>query len=514
MKIFTFLFIFLFLTLSISLPLMVENVKAEDTYNGHLQYTVSSNSGTLTDYQVKVIFINDSLDSSGNIIYVNNMVQSDFRDIYFEDEEGEAIPFCRTTYNEDEWAIYWVKMPTITEEDNTLNVYYGSATAEYKGNGNETFIEFCSFDDCCDEDYGNSWSDFDCNDTYASRLFFAGQTDEGWPHTGENRWNRRYINLEDTADGEGLSVGVSISHEGAVYDYQDNDMYFWFGLSDDNRTNAETSFNEKFLGTKMNCEENNGSAYLRGVYYDETTLYESTQYKYIDLHYFWEIETSIYDDNFKTVLQNGSSNYTSTTDISASTPPDYDFFVFGWRETLDGGPLMDRPYHSGLLDSIYTRQYVYPEPTLTLTYSFEVDFEWTIVEQNYTEYGFTYHIVNFTDITNTTGLTIDNWIWDLGNGEVISGIFPNFKNVSTRYEQEWNTSLYNESERKINVTLTLCNFTIEYEQSKTEQISLPRINPSTDYIDFSWMNLLPVVAVIILILLLVAVVIKLVGGVI
>jgi len=145
---------------------------------------------------------------------------------------------------------------------------------------------------------------------------------------------------------------------------------------------------------------------------------------------------------------------------------------------------------------------------------FDIDFNWTIVEQNYTEYGFTYHIVNFSDITNVTSLTIDNWIWDLGNGEVISGIFPYFKNVSTRYEQKWNTSLYNESAREINVTLTLCNFTSDYEASVTKQISLPRINPSTDYIDFSWMNLLPVIAVIILILLLVAVVIKLVGGVI
>ena len=96
----------------------------------------STNTNTLTNYQVEVTLNTQALISAGQM-------QADCADIRFENSSGNLLPYwiesgCNTTSTQ-----IWVKVDTIAASTNTtIYLYYGALNAAPESNGHTTFNYF------------------------------------------------------------------------------------------------------------------------------------------------------------------------------------------------------------------------------------------------------------------------------------------------------------------------------------------------------------------------------------
>ncbi len=96
----------------------------------------STNTSTLTNYQVKVTLNTQALITAGEM-------RSDCADIRFTDSSGNLLQYwleggCNTSTTQ-----IWVKIPSITASANTIiYLYYGSPNAVSTSNGGATFNYF------------------------------------------------------------------------------------------------------------------------------------------------------------------------------------------------------------------------------------------------------------------------------------------------------------------------------------------------------------------------------------
>ena len=107
------------------------------------EHTLSA-TPTLTDYQVKVLVHYGTGTNAGDSVYCNSHCRGDFNDIRFEDSTGAALPHWREMYAEYDYAIFWVRMPTI-DAATTLVIKYGNADAASESNPITTFVFFDDF---------------------------------------------------------------------------------------------------------------------------------------------------------------------------------------------------------------------------------------------------------------------------------------------------------------------------------------------------------------------------------
>jgi hypothetical protein len=100
----------------------------------------SSNSSSLSDYQVLVTLDTQSLISAGKM-------RSDGGDIRFTDSDGVTLLnyWVESGINTSSTKI-WVKVPSIpANSTKTIYVYYGNSSATDQSNGNNTFLFFDDF---------------------------------------------------------------------------------------------------------------------------------------------------------------------------------------------------------------------------------------------------------------------------------------------------------------------------------------------------------------------------------
>jgi hypothetical protein len=97
----------------------------------------SSNSSSLTDYQVQVTV---SYDSDMN---------SDFSDLRFTDSDGTTeLDYWIEDYTSETSATVWVEVPSISASSTKdIYIYYGNSSASSASNGENTFTAFDNFDD-------------------------------------------------------------------------------------------------------------------------------------------------------------------------------------------------------------------------------------------------------------------------------------------------------------------------------------------------------------------------------
>ncbi|MCD6583645.1 MAG: DUF2341 domain-containing protein [Candidatus Omnitrophica bacterium] len=110
---------------------------------------VGSTAGTVSDYQIRIKVHYGSGTDSGEDVYLNGKCQSDFGDIRFTDSDGVTeLPYWMEEKVDGDYAIFWVKVPSIPANPNTatIYIYYGKPNATTTSNGDDTFIFFDDFE--------------------------------------------------------------------------------------------------------------------------------------------------------------------------------------------------------------------------------------------------------------------------------------------------------------------------------------------------------------------------------
>ncbi|MCD6125854.1 MAG: DUF2341 domain-containing protein [Thaumarchaeota archaeon] len=111
--------------------------------------TIQENVGQdLTDYQIKLIIHYGSGTDLGSDIYLNEKCKSDFGDIRFTDVNGNLLAYCIEEKTDGDYAIFWVKIPSIPANGTTdIYIYYGNPDAIYDGNPEQVFELFDDFEE-------------------------------------------------------------------------------------------------------------------------------------------------------------------------------------------------------------------------------------------------------------------------------------------------------------------------------------------------------------------------------
>jgi len=108
-------------------------------------HTISGSSSLLTDYQIRFKVWNTTGTDSGENVYLGNNVQPDFRDIRFTTTDNTVLPYWVQETGAN-YAVVWVKVPSIPVTGTQLYLYYGNPSATSQSNGDATFLFFEDFD--------------------------------------------------------------------------------------------------------------------------------------------------------------------------------------------------------------------------------------------------------------------------------------------------------------------------------------------------------------------------------
>lgn len=127
-------------TINVTLWLDGWNYRKSSTVEG-------STSGSVTDYQIKVIVHYGSGVDNGEHVYLNGKCNVDFSDIRFTDSDGTLLNYWIESKVDGDYAVIWVKIPYIPVSPNTIKfyIYYGKSDATSISDGNATFIFFDDF---------------------------------------------------------------------------------------------------------------------------------------------------------------------------------------------------------------------------------------------------------------------------------------------------------------------------------------------------------------------------------
>ena len=439
---------------------------------------VESQTGELTNYTINILLLNDSGASNDNVIYTNFLSNPDFSDIRFENETGTPLSHYITTYEEDSWASVWVKIPSIATTGTNFTAYYGNNSLSGRGNGTNTFLYFFeASNESCDEVYGNTgWYVFDCNATeFPYSVKFGGQTDGAWPHSGVNKWRRKYYELPSNVTIDtNISIGMGVNHDNSNPDYQSKTMPFWLGLSDDNRTDADTDPEQAYLGVNLEGLTD-GSSIARALLYDFTndvTYYGTNQSLTMDEWY--EVENKIVGTTMTSSIYNATNTTTGDLDISGADISEYPYIVIAWREKVDSGLTMNRPMHTAFVGPIFIRYAEDDEPLIGNFVNLSADFNYTFISSShtnfkrsyfngttYTEYYYKYQ---FNDTSIAENINITFWNWDLGPYKTDD------RNLTYNFTINWDNT--DDTSIKIPITLTIENESTGRESYVTKYITI------------------------------------------
>ncbi|MCD6471379.1 DUF2341 domain-containing protein, partial [bacterium] len=168
----------------------------------------------LNDYQVKI-----------EIPYKKGM-QLDFGDLRFTEIDGQEIPFYRQSYQENQSAIFWLKLSNLlSNSEKEIYLYYDNPSATYIGKGEDVFDWYDDFSSIKKSQYS----------------FLVGEPQDRQWQTSESRfWVGRDSVSEIFAYPRDLSIENFVSEIGlaeidygssieVIYHLQDKNNYWYFG---------------------------------------------------------------------------------------------------------------------------------------------------------------------------------------------------------------------------------------------------------------------------------------------
>jgi len=82
-----------------------------------------STAGAVSDYQMKVVVHKGTGTDDGENVYCNNHCRDDFGDIRFTDVNGNELPYWMEEKVDGDYAVFWVKVPSIPASPNTATIY-------------------------------------------------------------------------------------------------------------------------------------------------------------------------------------------------------------------------------------------------------------------------------------------------------------------------------------------------------------------------------------------------------
>ncbi|MEM2868692.1 MAG: DUF2341 domain-containing protein [Candidatus Bathyarchaeia archaeon] len=107
-----------------------------------------STSGSVTDYQIRVVVHYGAGVDNGEHVYLNGKCRADFGDVRFTDSDGVTLlNYWIESKVDGDYAVIWVKIPYIPTYPDTrlFYIYYGKSDATSISNGDATFILFDDF---------------------------------------------------------------------------------------------------------------------------------------------------------------------------------------------------------------------------------------------------------------------------------------------------------------------------------------------------------------------------------
>jgi len=110
---------------------------------------VGSTVGAQTNYQIRIRVHYGSGTDYDEDVYLNGHCRTDFGDIRFTSDDGVTeLSYWMQEKADEDYAIFWVKVPSIPASPNTatIYIYYGNPSATTTSNGQDTFLQFDSFD--------------------------------------------------------------------------------------------------------------------------------------------------------------------------------------------------------------------------------------------------------------------------------------------------------------------------------------------------------------------------------
>ena len=286
------------------------------------------NANDLTNYQVKI-----------DVTY-NADMESDFRDIRFTSSNGQTILsyYREEDYTENESAIFWVKIPSISAYSEVIIFqYYNNSTATYDGDGEDVFEFFDDFSTIRGDDYdlfNANWS----IPGYVRFYYTGASTDYGYISPKNIEMENLYVK----ASMQLSSAGASKARQASIdYRRSDSDNYWRFGI--DNQIT-----NNSYRGVRFDksVSTNDGTAvnilgHDTGLSnsFDEWSTYEA-----------WAYETNhrvdIDNDSFSMDAWNLTSHYLDQTGRIYIRGGDIDSGTYVW------------------VDYLMIAKYTLPEPTI------------------------------------------------------------------------------------------------------------------------------------------------------
>lgn len=148
----TFFYIIIILLVFIISILNVKPIQAigENWLSGFTyrkSHLITNQTGMGTNYQIRInVYYGSGIDNN-NIVYLNNLCQTDFDDVRFTNSDGNTeLYYWRETYSLGSNGIFWIKLTDNLDSTNcTVYIYYGDSIVSTTSNGENTFIVFDHF---------------------------------------------------------------------------------------------------------------------------------------------------------------------------------------------------------------------------------------------------------------------------------------------------------------------------------------------------------------------------------
>jgi len=159
-----------------------------EDFSYRIQHNITGSAVSLTDYQIKIVMVNGTGISQGNVHYTTHVSRPDFGDVRFTwynstSNREQPIPYWPESVNYGKNATFWIKVPVIhaSPQSATIYIYYGKNDAQTESNGDATFIFFDDFDDGIIDQ--NKWTNINDAVETGGALRGNGGTRKVWMQT-------------------------------------------------------------------------------------------------------------------------------------------------------------------------------------------------------------------------------------------------------------------------------------------------------------------------------------------
>lgn len=316
---------------SITIPAV--NASSSNWYYSDMAYRVEHNitgssAGDVTNYQIKIVIVNGSGTSSGEVYYTTNIMQPDFDDVRFtwynySSQTEVPCDYWVEEVNTGVNATFWVEVPEIPQSGTaTIYVYYGNSTATTASNATNTFVWFDDFEGTSpleNYDQTGTWQITDVGGSH-------GKVAEAPHQTGEEVLLKKTTTLKNLAirgDVYCNEVGTN-RYMGVAWRWVDSNNHYWGDVKYDS-----------------------GGGKARVRRYKEGSTYTWEADATVNDETWYTVEARIYENSIKLYVD-GTLKLDITDDNEMTSEGQFGFRCYTYNHYVD---------------NLIVRKYVEPEPS-------------------------------------------------------------------------------------------------------------------------------------------------------